>query len=117
MNASAWITAAFSSALGGFTALSLAMDRHFEDSFGRGRSPGRWLVWLRIAGTLGLLVSLLACLAAQGRSQGWVLYCGVLTAAALTVVGVLSYAPRHVVWLGFGGLVSMGAMLGWVAMG
>jgi hypothetical protein len=90
MAVTAWCTA-----FSGFTALSLAMDRHHENSYGRGTSPGTRRPWLRIAGAFALLVSLLACLALKGATQGWVLWLGVLTAGALLVVGVLSYAPRH----------------------
>lgn len=86
----AWCTA-----FAGFTALSLAMDRHHEDSYGRGKSPGARRSWLRGAGVLGLLLSLATCLALKGPAQGWVLWFGVLTAGALVVVGMLSYAPRR----------------------
>ncbi len=117
MNQAAWITAAFSAALGGFTALSLAMDRHFEDSFGRGRAPGPWTPWLRLGGTTGLLVSLWACLVVQGTSQGWVLYAGMLTAAALAVVLMLAYAPRWARLVVLAGLVLLIFALGWIALG
>ncbi len=107
MHHAAFVTTAFSAALGGFAALSLAMDRHFEDGFGRGQSVGRWRAWLRAAGALGLAVSLLACLAAQGTSQGWVLYFGVLTAAALPLVLVLTYVPRWALRVCVAGLGGM----------
>ncbi|WP_298924483.1 DUF3325 family protein [uncultured Ramlibacter sp.] len=86
----AWLAAAC-----GFAALALAMDRHHEDAFGRGRTPGAARRWLRAGGSAGLLVSLLASLAVQGPTQGWVLWLGVLTAAALAVVLALSYGPRR----------------------
>ena len=94
---SAWpiVVTTWCTAFSGFAALGLAMDRHHEDSYGRGSSPGLRRPWLRGAGTLGLLLSLAACLAVQGPTQGWVLWLGVLTAGALAVVGVLSYAPRR----------------------
>lgn len=87
--------AAFGAAISGFTALSLAMDRHYEDAYGRGREPGRWRPWLRVAGSLGVLLSLFACLAIEGPAQGWVLWLGVLTAGALAVVLLQTYAPRR----------------------
>jgi drug/metabolite transporter (DMT)-like permease len=94
---SAWTlaVAAVCMAFSGFAALGLAMDRHHEDSYGRGSSPGARRPWLRVAGTFGLLLSLAACLRIQGPPQGWVLWLGVLTAGALGVVGLLSYAPRR----------------------
>lgn len=106
MSAGLPTAAAFCAALGGFTSLSLAMDRHFEDSFGRGKSPGKWLPWLRLGGVLGLLAALLACLRAGGTSQGWVLYFGVLTAAAMCLVLVLTYAPRRLRLLAVIGLAA-----------
>ncbi len=89
------VVTAWCTAFSGFAALGLAMDRHHEDSYGRGKSPGTRRPWLRGAGTLGLLLSLAACLVLKGPTQGWVLWLGVLTAGALVVVGVLSYAPRR----------------------
>jgi hypothetical protein len=98
----AWpmVVAAWCMAFSGFTALGLAMDRHHEDSYGRGTSPGPRRPWLRRAGALGLLLSLVACLVLKGSTQGWVMWFGVLTAGALAVVGMLSSAPRHAAPLG-----------------
>jgi len=92
--------AAFAGALAGFLALSLAMDRHHEDAYGRGTTPGRRRPWLRAAGTALLLLSLGASLGLQGATQGWVLWFGVLTAAALQVVGIVGYAPRQAARIG-----------------
>ncbi|RZJ26519.1 MAG: DUF3325 domain-containing protein [Haliea sp.] len=89
------VVTAWCSAFSGFAALGLAMDRHHEDSYGRGTSPGARRPWLQGAGTLGLVLSLAACLILKGPTQGWVLWLGVLTAGALGVVGVLSYAPQR----------------------
>lgn len=87
--------AALASALGGFFALGLAMDRHYEDSFGRGSSPGRKARWLQAGGALGLVLSLVVCSGLRGAAQGAVLWCGVMTASAIVVALMLSYAPRH----------------------
>ncbi len=105
---SAWCTA-----FSGFAALGLAMDRHHEDSYGRGSSPGRRGPWLQTAGAVGLMLSLAACLALYGPAQGWVLWLGMLTAGALGVVGVLSYAPRRAARLAVmsGALAAMAAVL------
>lgn len=94
--------AAFAGALGGFLALSLAMDRHHEDAYGRGSTPGRRRPWLRAGGTALLLLSLAASLRLQGSTQGWVLWFGMLTAAALTVVGIASYGPQRAARIGAG---------------
>jgi len=93
---------AFGSATGGFTALSLAMDRHWQDAYGRGSEPGpgrRRL--LRLGGSLALLVSLLACMALWGGPKGWVAWAGILTVAALASSLTLTYAGRTVARLGW----------------
>lgn len=94
MTKSLYVWLAFSSCLAAFAALALAIDRHHEDAHGRGTSPGPRRRWLRAGGTAGLVLSLIASLGASGAVQGWVLWFGVLTASALAVVPVLSYAPR-----------------------
>lgn len=96
----AWPVLAFASALAGFASLSLAMDRHHEDCHGRGHTPGHAKRrGLQIGGTLALLVSLWASLVVEGRAQGWVLWLGALTVAALATVLTLSFAPRALVRL------------------
>lgn len=105
---------AFSSALTGFAALSLAMDRHHEDCHGRGNTPGQaQRRGLQTAGTLALLVSLWAAIAVDGPAQGWVLWLGALTASALVTVLTLSYAPRVLVRMlaAAGGLSLLVALL------
>ncbi|MEH3085324.1 MAG: DUF3325 family protein [Xylophilus ampelinus] len=100
----AWLAAgAFSGSLAAMAAFGLAMDRHFEDVFGRGRAPGRWRLPLRAAGVACLAAGLLASLALQGRAAGWVLWLGALTAAALATAAALSYVPRAVPWIAGGG--------------
>lgn len=88
------LAVAWCAAVAGFFLLALAMDRHFEDRFGRGRDPAGARLPLRISGIFGLAASLLACLATHGASQGWVLWFGVMTAAVIVVVLALSYVPR-----------------------
>lgn len=96
---------ATSAGVAAFAALGLAMDRHHADACGRGREPGPGLRRaLRLAGAGGLLLSLWACLLATGNAHGWLLWFGVMTLSAWSVVLLLSYAPRwarHVLqWLG-----------------
>jgi hypothetical protein len=104
---------AFCGAFAGFTALSLAMDRHHEDSFGRGREPGPRRRWLRLGGLLGLSASCAASLSLQGAAQGWVLWAGMLTAGAFAVVLMLTYAPRRIAVAGIvaGCIASAGALM------
>lgn len=87
------VAAALLAAFSGFTALGLAMDRHWEDAFGRDTSAGRWRNWLRAGGAAGLWLSLVASLELKDSAQGWVVWFGVMTIAAIGVVLVLSYAP------------------------
>ncbi|MDP3169417.1 MAG: DUF3325 domain-containing protein [Polaromonas sp.] len=115
MNAWPMAVTAWCTAFSGFAALSLAMDRHHEDSYGRGMSPGVRRPWLRLAGTVALLLSLAACLVIQGPTQGWVLWLGVLTAGALVLVVVLSYVPRRAASLAaVAGM--LGALAAWLAL-
>jgi hypothetical protein len=88
-------TAALCAAFSGFTALGLAMDRHWEDAFGRGASTGSLRNWLRVGGAAGLWLSLMASLQLKDSAQGWVVWFGVMTIAAIGVVLVLSYAPAR----------------------
>ncbi len=96
MTGVALITTVLASAVAGFASISLAMDRHYQESLGRGRSPGGKRLWLRLGGGAGLAVSLAASLLLQGLSQGWVLWFGALTVAALAVVAALAFWARCV---------------------
>ncbi|MES2413020.1 MAG: DUF3325 domain-containing protein [Pseudomonadota bacterium] len=109
-----WAMAAFTSALSGFAALSMAMDRHYEDSFGRGKSPGRLRRWMQAGGSAALLLSLGICLAMAGSSQGWVLWFGELTAGAIVLVLVLTYAPKRAMRLSWiaGGIALLATLAG-----
>lgn len=104
---------AFSAALTGFSALSLAMDRHYEDYKGRGRQPPAALRrCMQLGGALGLALSLWAAVAGYGSAQGWVFWFGAMTVAALAVVLTLTYAPKRIVrLLRVGGvLLALGAL-------
>ncbi|MBL6080080.1 DUF3325 domain-containing protein [Belnapia sp. T18] len=78
----------------GFTALCLAMERHHEQVLGRRQIPPGLRLVLRLAGWLLLLTSPLPCLALAGWGGGSVLWCGMLTAAALLLTLLLAYVPR-----------------------
>ncbi|MBB3181774.1 DUF3325 domain-containing protein [Variovorax sp. Sphag1AA] len=109
--------AAFIGALSGFLALSLAMDRHHEDAYGRGSTPGGRRPWLRGVGIVLLLASLATSLTLEGRNQGWVLWAGVLTCAALTVAVILCYWPERAFCIGaLGALTSVGCGVVWWAL-
>lgn len=84
--------AAFSLAFFGFTALALSMHKHHRDVFGVPPMRARSLP-LRIAGWALLGLSLAPCVARSGWSVGLVLWCGLLTTAALAVALMLTSLP------------------------
>lgn len=80
-------------AYAGLLLLSLAMDRHHRDVLGRAPKPVRRGV-LRWSGAGLVTLSAWPCLDAWGGSVGSVGWCGVLTAAGLSLVLLLAYAPH-----------------------
>jgi hypothetical protein len=93
--------AALALAYGGWTALSLGMDRHYADIHGRGKEPqqserNRY----RMLGTLALLVTYAISVKLQGWTVGSVLCLGTMTAGALLLVLLLTYAPQRTVLAG-----------------
>ena len=93
------IPLALALAYAGFTALCLAMERHYGEVFGLRRVPARRALALRITGWALLALSLPPCVVARGWAMGVVLWCGVLSAAVLPLVLLLPYAPRLAAWL------------------
>jgi hypothetical protein len=80
-------------AYSGFCSLCLAMDRHHADLFGTRPSAGRarllyWGGWTLLALALWLSI------AAHGVAVGSVLWVGLLSVAAVTLVLLLTYRPR-----------------------
>ena len=105
--------AAFCLAYAGFSALCLAMDRHYENVFDRG-IPRRHRLPLRLLGWLGLALSLAACAAAWGWSYGTVEWVGILSLAGLLLIWFLAYWPRAA--LAAGGACAVAApVLAWAA--
>lgn len=87
----------FTLAYAGFTGLCLAMERHHEQVFGVRRIPRRRRLGLAAGGWLLLAGSLLPLLPTHGAGPGITLWLGLLTAAALMLALLLSYAPRLVI--------------------
>ena len=81
-----------------FACLALAMERHHRDVAGHLPAPARRRL-LRLLGWAGLTGSLIASVGAWGLAWGVVGWCGVLAAAAGTIVLWLSYRsparPTH----------------------
>lgn len=90
---SAWIPVAL--ALPAFTSLSLAMERHQEQVFGRALAVEASVAW-RLIG-----IALLALSLASSMVSGWsgavafTAWIGVMTFGALITGWLLTYAPRH----------------------
>ncbi|MBW9336630.1 MULTISPECIES: DUF3325 domain-containing protein [Herbaspirillum] len=81
---------------GAWSALAMAMDRHYADIHGRGVEPAPPLrMRLRGAAVLGLLASLALNVHMQGWGVGLVAGLGVLTLAALLLVLAVSYWPAR----------------------
>jgi len=77
----------------GMAALSLGMDRHYEQVFGG--EPGRCrLAALRLFGALLLALALEPAVKAYGASVGAATWAAELTLGAVAVALLLSYAPR-----------------------
>ncbi|AHV91240.1 DUF3325 domain-containing protein [Bordetella holmesii] len=85
--------AAFCLAYARFTALSMAMDRHFEDAFDRTLPAGLRRA-LRAGGSLALALSLWLCARLHGWSYGSVLWIGMLSISGLLLIWVMTYRPR-----------------------
>jgi hypothetical protein len=84
-------------ACSGWIALSLAMDRHYADVHGRGKEPDAGTRRLfRIAGSFALLAVFAISVVLEGWTIGPVLCLGTMTAGALLLVLLLSYAPHRV---------------------
>ena len=98
-------------AFAGFTTLSLAMKRHAEQV----STPRRMAPWrsraLRAAGWMLLLGSLALVVSQHGRGMGLVIWTGLLTPAALSVVLLLCYRPRTVPFVSTALLLACGAWL------
>jgi len=86
----------FAFAHAGFVALCLAMQRHHEQVLGHRRIPPGRQGMLAGGGWLLLAASLAPPVLDSGWGLGLVVWTGLLTAAALPVVLMLTYRPRWV---------------------
>jgi hypothetical protein len=97
---SAIIASSAALAYGGLAAISFTMDRHYADIHGRGAEPdSRTRRRFRTLGWAGLILSFIACIAANGWHTGPVLWCGMLTASAIVLTLLLQYAPHRAIRL------------------
>jgi hypothetical protein len=104
----AWIAGAL--ALPAFTALSLAMERHQEQVFGRTLARRASRSW-RVAGVALLALSLACCAAADWSGAVAVTaWLGLLSFAALLTGWMLAYLPRQLLRLA-GAALGMAALI------
>ena len=104
---SAWIAGAL--ALPAFCALSLAMERHQDQVFGRALEIKTSIIW-RLAGLALLGLSLASCLASGwGAAVATAAWFGVLSASAILTGALLTYVPRHLLRLA-GASLAVGAL-------
>lgn len=103
-----WIACAW--ALPAWTALGLAMDRHYPQLFnGSANSQTRWM-W-RTLGVVGLLLSLCVCWQRWAPSVAIAAWLGVLSLTGLAAALFWTYAPQ---WLRYAAPIS--AMLGLIGL-
>ncbi|HWK50367.1 MAG TPA: DUF3325 domain-containing protein [Steroidobacter sp.] len=76
----------------GFIALSLAMNRHYQQVAGQPLERSTQVA-LRVAGSVLLAAGMFICIGGWGTSVGIALWCGVLSMAALLQVLLLTYRP------------------------
>lgn len=83
-----------------WSALALAMDRHYAEIHGRAAAPPaalrRRLRWL---GSLGLLASAALAVYRQGWGVGLVAAIGAMSLSGVLLVLVQSHAPARMPWL------------------
>ncbi|PLY48419.1 hypothetical protein CSZ94_00255 [Janthinobacterium sp. ROICE36] len=77
----------------GMASLSLAMDRHHGQVWGRDAAPNVRRA-LQLAGTVLLALAIWPCVAGWSASVGVVAWLGFIGAGALLVALLLPYAPR-----------------------
>ena len=77
----------------GMASLSLAMDRHHGQVWGRDAAPNVRRA-LQLAGTILLALAIWPCVAGWSATVGVVAWLGFIGAGALLVALLLPYAPR-----------------------
>ena len=95
----------------GLCCLCLAMNKHYAKIIG-GTPPNGLPVTLRISGWSLLGLSLALCIQGRGGAFGSVIWCGLLSAAALALVLLLPYRPRLTLHLASAALLTCLLWLG-----
>lgn len=97
---------------GGFTALCLSMERHYNDLLAGKPSLRRRRV-LKAGGWLLLCVSAWAAVSAEGWTLGLVKWSAVLMASGVLLVFLLPYRPRWVLGLA-GAALLLSPLVAWL---
>ena len=87
------ILCALGLAYAGMASLSLAMDRHHGQVFGRDAAPSVRRA-LQLAGSVLLALAIWPCVAGWSATVGVVAWLGFLSSGALGVALLLPYAPK-----------------------
>jgi uncharacterized protein involved in cysteine biosynthesis len=86
-------------AITAFTALCLAMPKHFAQVWQR--KPSDWQRHvLRATGWLSVVGTALLCIFEYGTGIGLVMFCGLITAASAIIAWLLPYRPNWIPRLG-----------------
>lgn len=92
-----YMVAVFALCHAGFGALSVAMQRHYADMHGRGQeAPPALRRRLQAAGAGALVLAFGAAVLNAGGGHGPLVWLGGMTAAALALMLLLTYAPQRV---------------------
>lgn len=97
-------------ALAGFACLALSMERHARQAGLRINHKGH-LSWFGISGWALLAITFLMAITDAGWGFGLVLVFGVLSLAALLVVGLLTYRPALLIAIATGSGLAGAALL------
>ena len=93
------VIAAFCLVYAGFSALCVAMDRHFEDLFDRA-IPRQLRRCLRVAGWFALVLALYLSAQVWGWSYGLVEWIGMASIAGLILIWFVTFRPHAAIILG-----------------
>lgn len=106
---------AYALAYAGMASLSLGMEKHYVQARGSDLTASRKKLFKATGWSL-LILAVLPAIYGWGLTIGIVVWTGFVSLAAISVVLVLSYFPRQLIWLGAGmaGIVFSGLLLAMV---
>ena len=84
----------------GLLALSLSLKRHSGQVWSGKKLSRMQIIWLRIVGWAGLIVSAIICMEQQGTCVGFIFWLGLLTIAIFIQVIILTYQAKKAIEIG-----------------